>query len=46
MDPRIARIEANYVTWGADVKQTKNEIKLVDCNELLDGGAYEGQSNN
>ena len=46
MDPRIARIEANYVTWGTDVELTKNEIRLVDCNELEDGGSFEGQSNN
>ena len=49
LDPYYGTIEATQVTWNANVgSEGKVEIpiKLVDCDELLAGGAYEGQSNN
>ena len=46
MDPRVGRIKATQTLGGQKVKKEKKEIKLVNCEELLPGGAYENQNNN
>ena len=43
LDPRIGTIEAYHATWPKGQKEkVKRPIKLVDCEELLEGGEYEG----
>ena len=43
----MGRIKATQVFWGQKApKKEKIKIKLVNCEELLPGGAYENSNNN
>ena len=46
VDPRVGRIEVQHILWGATRDYDPQPIQLVDCDELIDGNALEGQSNN
>ena len=45
IDPRAGLISATQTYWGTSVERVRKEIDLVDCDELLPGGSYEGRSN-
>jgi len=48
IDPSVGTITAKLTDWDENIaKPNKNslEIKFVDCNELAEGGKYEGQNN-
>ena len=42
IDPSVGRIKARKVIWGNDNIPQKQEIELVDCRELAEGGSHEG----
>ena len=48
IDASLGTIYAQHVTWGLNQdrsQRVETPITLVDCKELLPGGAYENQSN-
>ena len=48
IDPSLGTIAAEHVSWGPyqdRSQRVETPITLVDCNELLPGGAYENQKN-
>ena len=43
LSPEYGEIRVELVKWGTSRSEPEaTEIKLVDCNELLPGGLYEG----
>ena len=36
LDPRVARFEANQVSWPANGEIIKTPIDLIECSEFLD----------
>ena len=46
VDPTIGTVKAYKVSYPADGQKKEEEVSLVDCRELLEGGSYAGQSNN
>lgn len=46
LDPSVGRLTATQTFWGTEHERVSRDIDLVQCNEFLPGGAYEGQANN
>ena len=46
LDPAAGSLQVAYETMGKDIDFNSQEIKLVDCTELLPGGEYESELNN
>ena len=47
IDPSLGTVYAEHVTWGTNEDRNQRvatPITLVDCKELLPGGAYENQN--
>ena len=45
VDPRVGRFKVEHILKGANRDYEVQPIQMVDCDEFIDGNAYEGQSN-